>query len=228
MEISSVSFDSSPPVLPTLYEYYTIGGAMHYFRSPKQLWRDRLRKLRAAGLNTIESYIPWNLHEPSPGKFDFGHGGSDMQDFLDIKLFLRTAQEEDLFVILRPGPYICAEWEFGGFPSWLLREKNIKFRTSDEKYMNPVKRFFSVLLPILAAFQFINGGPIISFQVENEYGSTKSVNFTPDKAYLKELQRIYLEHNITELLTTADGVTTFGSAGTLPEDFLVTANFGGL
>ncbi|CAG9772542.1 unnamed protein product [Ceutorhynchus assimilis] len=237
--------------LPTLYEYYTEGdiksglnadqnyftlngknitlysGAMHYFRTPKQLWRDRLRKMRAAGLNAVETYVPWNLHEPSPGQFDFGNGGSDMEDFLDIETFLKTAQEEDLFAILRPGPYVCAEWEFGGFPSWLLRETGIKFRTSDPKYMNPVKRFFQALFPILAAFQFINGGPIISFQVENEYGSTKTSSFLPDKTYLKQLKQIYLEHNITELLTTADGVTSFRDAGTLTKDFLITANFGG-
>lgn len=242
--------------LPTLYEYYTTGGiktglnsnqrfftlnernislysgAMHYFRTPKQLWRDRLRKMRAAGLNAVETYVPWNLHEPSPGVFDFGQGGTDMQDFLDIELFLKTAQEEDLFAILRPGPYICAEWEFGGFPSWLLREKGIQFRTSDDKYMSAVKRFFSALLPILAALQFINGGPIIMFQVENEYGSTKTSNyrrlpqFSPDKTYLRELRQLYLDNNITELLSTADGVTSFGTAGTIPRLFLVTANFG--
>ncbi|XP_050293644.1 beta-galactosidase-1-like protein 3 [Anthonomus grandis grandis] len=237
--------------LPTLYEYYTSGGiqsglnadqscftlngknitlysgAMHYFRTPKQLWRDRLRKMRAAGLNAVETYVPWNLHEPTPGTFDFGHGGTDMEDFLDIETFLKTAQEEDLLAILRPGPYICAEWEFGGFPSWLLRENNIKFRTNDEKYMGPVKRFFNALLPILAALQFINGGPIISFQIENEYASTQTDTFVTDKDYLRNLRQVYLDNNITSLLTTADGVYKFGDIGTIPELFLVTANFGG-
>ncbi|CAG9772546.1 unnamed protein product [Ceutorhynchus assimilis] len=235
--------------LPTLYEYYTAGGiqsglnadqnyftlngknitlysgAMHYFRTPKKLWRDRLRKMRAAGLNAVETYVSWNLHESLPGQFDFGHGGTDMEEFLDIETFLKIAQEEDLLAILRPGPYICAEWEFGGFPSWLLREKDIKFRTSDEKYMEPVKRFFNALLPLLAALQFINGGPVIAFQVENEYGSTPYGNFTADKEYLRELRQIYLDNNITELLTTADGVVKFYDNGTIPELFLVTANF---
>ncbi|KAH1005396.1 hypothetical protein HUJ04_006394 [Dendroctonus ponderosae] len=237
--------------LPTLYEYYTSGGiqsglnadqnyftlnernitlysgAMHYFRTPKQLWRDRLRKMRAAGLNTVETYVAWNLHEPTPGNFDFGEGGTDMEDFLDLETFLKTAQEEDLLAIVRPGPYICAEWEFGGFPSWLLRTEDIKFRTSDAIYMAAVKRFFNALLPILAALQFANGGPIISVQVENEYGSTSSSTFTPEKQYLKELRQIYLDNHITALLTTADGVASFGDAGTDPQLFLVTANFGG-
>ncbi|KAL1506621.1 hypothetical protein ABEB36_005948 [Hypothenemus hampei] len=237
--------------LPTLYEYYTSGGiqsglnadqkfftlneknitlysgAMHYFRTPKELWRDRLRKMRAAGLNAVETYVSWNLHEPRPGTFDFGNGGTDMEDFLDIETFLKTAQEEDLLVILRPGPYICAEWEFGGFPSWLLRNKDIKFRTSDSTYLDAVKRFFNAFLPIIAALQFINGGPVIAVQVENEYGSTGSNTFVPDKQYLKELRQMYINHNITALLTTADGVDSFGDAGTIPDLFLITANFGG-
>lgn len=150
--------------IPTNYEYYTnagiqsglsakqpyftlnglnmsvYSGAMHYFRVPRSYWRDRLRKMRAAGLNTVESYIPWNLHEYQSGVYDFGDGGSEMEDFLHITEFLKTAQEEDLFVILRTGPYICAEYNFGGFPSWLLREENIAFRTSDPVYMKYVTR----------------------------------------------------------------------------------------
>ncbi|XP_060526563.1 beta-galactosidase-1-like protein 3 [Cylas formicarius] len=240
-------------VLPTLYEYYTAGGitsglsadksyftlneknitlysgAMHYFRTPKKLWRDRLRKLRAAGLNSVETYVPWNLHEPSPGNFDFGHGGSDMEDFLDIAGFLKTAQEEDLLAIVRPGPYICAEFEFGGFPSWLLSGVNgeVKFRTSQNTYMDAVKRFFNALLPILAALQFVNGGPIVMIQVENEYGSTASDSFQPDQEYLRELRKLFVKNNINSLLVTADGVATFGSSGSLPDYFLLTANFEG-
>ncbi|VEN53201.1 unnamed protein product, partial [Callosobruchus maculatus] len=147
--------------LPTLYEHYTAGGihtglnadkpyftlngknisiysgAVHYFRVPKQYWRDRLRKLRAA----VDTYIPWNLHEPQAYSFDFGQGGSDWEDFLDVREFLSIAKEEDLFAIVRPGPYICAEWEFGGLPSWLLREAGIKFRTSDAVFMKYVRRY---------------------------------------------------------------------------------------
>ncbi|KAG5895370.1 hypothetical protein JTB14_029594 [Gonioctena quinquepunctata] len=236
--------------LPTLYEYYTssgihgglnaekphftlndrnitiYSGALHYFRVPKAYWRDRLRKLRAAGLNTVETYVPWNLHEPQPGQFDFGQGGSDMEDFLNVTEFLNIAKEEDLLAIVRPGPYICTEWDFGGFPSWLLREKDIKVRTSDATYMKHVRRYFNMLLPILAMLQFTKGGPIIAFQVENEYGSTEKPGiFNPDKAYLRQLRQLMTNNGIVELLVTSDSPTLHGSVGTLPADFLQTANF---
>ncbi|VEN61728.1 unnamed protein product [Callosobruchus maculatus] len=234
---------------PTLYEHYTAGGihtglnadkpyftlndknisiysgAVHYFRVPKQYWRDRLRKLRAAGLNTVETYVPWNLHEPQPDSFDFGQGGSDWEDFLDVREFLSIAKEEDLFAIVRPGPYICSEWEFGGLPSWLLREPGIKFRTSDAVFMKYVSRYFSVLLPILAMLQFTKGGPIIAFQVENEYASTYQPGiFTPDKKYLKQLRQILIDHGIVELLMTSDAAG-YGTIGSLPGLVLQTANF---
>lgn len=154
------------PNLPTLYEHYTSGGiqtglsanqphftlnnhnitlysgAIHYFRVPQDKWRDRLRKARAAGLNTVETYVPWNLHEPQPGVFEWGDGqsGSDHAEFLNLQKFLQIAKEEDLLAIVRPGPFICSEWEFGGLPSWLLREKDIKVRTNDEKFMKHVTR----------------------------------------------------------------------------------------
>lgn len=108
-----------------------------------------------------------------------------MRNFLDLPQFLKTAQEEDLLTIIRPGPFICAEWEFGGLPSWLLREKEIKVRTSDSKFMQHVTRYFNVLLSLLAVFQFTRGGPIVAFQVENEYGSTTQNGvFQPDKVRL--------------------------------------------
>ncbi|CAH1119266.1 unnamed protein product [Phaedon cochleariae] len=238
--------------LPTLYEYYTgggitqglsanqpyftlnnrnftlYGGSTHYWRVPSEYWRDRLRKMRAAGLNTVETYVPWNLHEPEPGKYDFGAGGTDMQDFLDIEKFLKTAQEEDLFVILRPGPYICSEFDFGGLPSWLMREKGIKVRTSDEKFMMHVRRYFTTLLTLLTAFQFTSGGPIIAVQVENEYGNTEDPQgnppFLPDTVYLHELRQLLVTNNITELLFTSDTPTKHGSVGSLPGLFQ-TANF---
>ncbi|EEZ99315.1 beta-galactosidase-like protein [Tribolium castaneum] len=227
---------------PTLYEYYTssgisdglstkqtnftlnnkpltiFSGALHYFRVPQQYWRDRLRKIRAAGLNTVETYVPWNLHEPQIGIYDFGQGGSDFSEFLYLEKFLKLAQEEDLLAIVRPGPYICAEWDFGGLPSWLLRE-NVKVRTSEPKFMSHVTRFFTRLLPILAALQFTKGGPIVAFQVENEYGNTKN----NDTEYLTNLKVLFEENGIRELLFTSDTPSN-GFSGTLP-GILATANF---
>ncbi|XP_018321352.1 beta-galactosidase-1-like protein 3 [Agrilus planipennis] len=236
--------------LPTLYEHYTAGGitsglsvdqpyftlnnknisiysgSLHYYRVPKPYWADRLRKFRAAGLNTVETYIPWNLHEPQPGVYDFGNGGSDFQDFLDLEHFLKLAKQEDLFVILRPGPYICGEWEFGGLPSWLLRERPFKVRTSASTFMNHVTRFFNRLLPMLALLQFTKGGPVISFQIENEYGSTTQKGvFNPDRTYLEQLRSLYLKNGINELLFTSDSPSQYGEAGTLPGVLFQTANF---
>lgn len=237
--------------LPTNYEYYTGGGikqglnadqtyftlndrlvriysgAMHYFRVPRPYWRDRLKKIRAAGLNTVETYVPWNLHEPESGKYDFGNGGSEMEDFLHLEEFLNTAKEEDLFVILRTGPYICSEYNFGGFPSWLLREETMGFRTSEPTYIKFVTRYFNVLLTLLAAFQFTKGGPVIAFQVENEYGNQEYQNFLPEKAYLEQLRQLFLNNGIVELLVTSDSPLSHGSKGTLPGVLLQTANLGG-
>lgn len=112
-----------------------------------------------------------------------------MSDFLHMEEFLKTAQEEDLLAIVRPGPFICAEYEFGGFPSWLLRDEGLRVRSSESQYMKYVARYFKVLIPILAALQFINGGPIIMFQVENEYANSG----IRDMEYLRELRKLMLD-----------------------------------
>ncbi len=101
-------------------ELRILSGAMHYFRVHPALWRDRFKKLRAAGLNTVETYVPWNLHEPQRGVFDFGDGTNDFSPFLNVTRYIEMAQEEDLLVLFRPGPYICSEWDFGGLPRYLL------------------------------------------------------------------------------------------------------------
>ncbi|XP_042242080.1 beta-galactosidase-1-like protein 2, partial [Homarus americanus] len=111
-----------------------LSGAFHYFRVHPAYWRDTLRKLRAAGLNAVETYVPWNLHEPRQGVYDFGDLGESMSPFLDVRSFVQMAQEEDLFVILRPGPYICSEWDFGGMPSFLLRDHPMQVRTYYEGF----------------------------------------------------------------------------------------------
>lgn len=196
-------------------EFHIYSGAMHYFRIPEEYWQDRLLKLKAAGLNTVETYVPWNFHEKKKGEFDFS-------GMLNIEKFVRTAQDLGLYVIVRPGPYICAEWDLGGLPAWLLKDKNIRLRCWDKKYIRAVEEFFKVLIPKLLPFQESNGGKLIAMQVENEYGS-----FGRDKKYLYWLRGLMRELGVTCQLFTSDGEEKyFFSGGGIPEEFMV-ANFGG-
>lgn len=155
------------------------------------------------------------------GVYDFGKGKSDWEDFLHIEEFLKMAKEEDLFVLIRPGPYICAEWEFGGFPSWILRYVTSVRNSRDNYYLSFVQRYFNVILSLLTVFQFQKGGSIIGFQVENEYGNTGF----DDPEYLIWLKNLFLKNNITELLYTADAVP-FLKQGAIPGVYQ-TANIGG-
>jgi beta-galactosidase len=190
-----------------------ISGEMHYERIPREYWRDRLKKARAMGLNTISTYIFWNVHEPKAGVYDFSGG-------LDVAAFVRMAQEEGLYVILRPGPYACAEWDLGGLPAWLLADPNIVLRSGDEKFLGPAEKFLKRLGRELAPLQITRGGPIIAVQVENEYGS-----FGNDKEYLKRILAALRNAGLGEvLLYTADGGDEL-PAGTLPEIHAV-VNFG--
>ncbi|HET6896527.1 MAG TPA: beta-galactosidase family protein [Candidatus Baltobacteraceae bacterium] len=152
-----------------------ISGEMHYARIPREYWRQRLRMARAMGLDTTSTYVFWNRHEPAPGAFDFNGGN-------DVAAYVRTAQEEGLDVILRPGPYVCAEWDFGGLPAWLLRE-DARVRSNDESYMRPVRAWLHRLGEELAPLQRAYGGPVIAVQLENEYGA-----FGSDGAYLHALK----------------------------------------
>ncbi len=196
-------------------EFHIYSGAMHYFRIPEEYWEDRLLKLKAAGLNTVETYVPWNFHEPKKGQFNF-------EGMLNIERFIKTAQDLGIYVIVRPGPYICAEWDFGGLPAWLLKDKNIRLRCFDKKYIKAVEDFFKVLIPKLLPFQEQNGGKLIAMQVENEYGS-----FGRDKKYLYWLRNLMKDLGVTCQLFTSDGENKyFFSGGGIPEDFMV-ANFGG-
>src|SRR5579863_669159 len=136
-------------------------GEMHYPRVPRPYWRDRMRKMRAMGLNTLCTYVFWNLHEPRQGAFDFTGN-------LDLAEYLRTAQGEGLFVLLRPGPYICTEWDFGGLPSWLLAT-DMKVRSADPKFLTAAARYMGRVGKEAAALQVHRGGPVLMVQVENEY-----------------------------------------------------------
>ena len=185
--------------------FQIISGAIHYARVPRAYWRDRLRKARAMGLNTVETYVFWNLHEPSPGQFDFS--GQN-----DIAEFIREAQQEGLFVILRPGPYVCAEWDFGGYPAWLLHEPDMEVRTSNPAFMAAASRWFHRLGQELAPLQSGNGGPIVAVQVENEYGS-----FGSDHNYMEQIHHLLLDSGFDRsMLYTADGADELPN-GSLPE-----------
>lgn len=193
--------------------FQIISGEMHYARIPREYWRDRLKKARAMGLNTVSTYVFWNAHEPRPGVYDFS--GS-----LDAAAFIRMAQEEGLYVILRPGPYSCAEWDLGGFPAWLLADPNIVLRSMDPKFLEPAGRWLRRLGQELAPLQLARGGPILAVQVENEYGS-----FGNDKSYAKWVRDTLVRAGFTDsLLFTADGGDEL-PAGTLP-DVHAAVNFG--
>ena len=193
--------------------FQIISGAIHYERVPRPYWRDRLRKARAMGLNTVETYVFWNKHEPSPGVYDFS--GQN-----DIAEFVREAQQEGLYVILRPGPYVCAEWEFGGYPAWLLHEPGMIVRSANPQFMADASRWLHRLGKELAPLQSELGGPIIAVQVENEYGS-----FGSDHAYMEQIHHLLLDSGFDKaMLYTADGAAEVPN-GSLPE-LPVAINFG--
>lgn len=192
-----------------------ISGGLHYFRVHPGQWRDRLRKARLLGLNTVDTYVPWNLHQPTPDRFVMDGG-------LDLPAFLRLAAEEGLHVLLRPGPYICAEWEGGGLPSWLLAEPDIRLRTGDPRYLAAVDGFFGELLPRMVPFLATHGGPVIAVQVENEYGAY-GVD-ADGAAHLGHLADALRHHGVDVPLFTCDQPGDL-ARGSVP-GILSTVNFG--
>lgn len=193
-------------------EVTILSGSMHYFRVMPQYWEDRLRKMKSGGLNTVTTYVPWNLHEQVRGDFDF-------TGILNVVEFLKVAQKVGLYVIFRPGPYICAEWELGGLPSWLLSDDEMKVRTTYPLFTEAVTKFFEQLIPKVVPLQYNRGGPIISFQVENEYGS-----FGDSTAYMEFVKEAMVTRGVTELLVTSDNSKKSMQRGRLP-GVLMTANF---
>lgn len=191
-----------------------IAGAMHYFRVHPDYWEDRLRKLAWAGCNALETYVAWNVHEIRPGVFDFS-------GWQDLPRYLQLAAEQGLRCIVRPGPYICSEWDFGGLPAWLLADPGMRLRCHYPPYLQAVDRFLDALMERLVPLQASAGGPIIAMQVENEYGS-----YGNDKVYLAHLRDGLRDRGFDGLLFTSDGPTDFMlEGGTLP-DVLKVANFG--
>ena len=138
-------------------------GEIHPYRVPAEYWKDRLQMIRAMGMNSISIYMFWNVHEPQKGKYNFSGSA-------DIARFVKLAQEAGLWVILRPSPYACAEWEFGGYPWWLLKEKDVKVRSKDPRFIEVYKNYIAQVAKHLAPLQVQNGGPILMVQIENEYG----------------------------------------------------------
>ena len=191
-----------------------ISGSIHYFRTVPEYWRDRLEKLKAMGANTVETYIPWNMHEKKKGEFDFS-------GMLDVERFIRTAQELGLWVIIRPSPYICAEWEMGGLPGWLLKTPDIRLRSRDPRFLQAFADYYDHLFAILTPLQVNYGGPIILMQVENEYGY-----YGTDTAYLEAIREMMISRGVVVPLITSDGPFPESLSGGRLPGVLQTGNFG--
>lgn len=186
---------------------------LHYPRIPRPYWEHRIKMCKALGMNTVCLYVFWNIHEQQEGKFDFT-GNNDVAEFC------RLAQRNGLYVIVRPGPYVCAEWEMGGLPWWLLKKKDIRLREPDPYFMERVKLFERKVGEQLASLTIKNGGPIIMVQVENEYGS-----YGENKAYVSAIRDIVRQSGFDKVtLFQCDWASNFEKNGL--DDLVWTMNFG--
>ena len=193
---------------------FTVKAAeIHYTRIPHEYWEHRIRMCKAMGMNTICIYVFWNIHEQNPGEFNF-------EGQNDIAAFCRLAQQQGMWVIVRPGPYVCAEWEMGGLPWWLLQKEDIELRTNDPYFMERTRLFMNEVGKQLADRQITRGGNIIMVQVENEYGS-----YGEDKAYVAAIRDMVREAGFTEVpLFQCDWNSNFQLNAL--DDLLWTINFG--
>ncbi len=196
--------DGKPPVI--------LSGEIHYPRVPRDYWHDRLKKAKAMGLNTICTYLFWNVHESQPGKWDFSGNA-------DFVAFIKACQEEGLHVMVRPGPYVCTEWEFGGYPGWLLKDPKTVVRSTDPKFLEPAMAYLEKVSAMLKPLQVENGGPVLMIQVENEYGS-----YGNDKAFMKAHVDAIRRGGYTGTLFTADPPPALKN-GSIP-GIAATVNFG--
>ncbi|MFD2028601.1 glycoside hydrolase family 35 protein [Promicromonospora aerolata] len=196
-----------------------VSGALHYFRVHPDQWADRIRKARLMGLNTIETYVPWNFHAPEPGVFDLD-GRRDLGRFLDL------VAAEGLHAIVRPGPYICAEWDGGGLPAWLLADAAVGVRRHEPRFLEAIGKYYASLLPLVAERQVTHGGPVLMVQVENEYGAYGNDPAPERQKYLRALVDLIRGQGIDVPLFTCDQANDEMLArGGLPE-LHKTATFG--
>jgi len=199
-----------------------LAGSIHYQRIVPAYWEDRLDRAKAMGLNTITTYVPWNIHERQKGEFNF-------EGFADLSRFIELVQSRGMFMILRPGPYICGEWDFGGFPAWLLANGTIELRTYSQPYIQHVEDWFGVLLPLVKKYLHENGGPILMVQVENEYGSYGDVTKnSKDKIYMEHLVQLFRYHlgNKVVLFTTDGSNREMLKKGSLMGETVLTVGDG--
>lgn len=178
--------------------FQIISGEMHPARIPSEYWRHRIQMAKAMGCNTIAAYIFWNYHENVEGNYDFSTGNHNLKEFFKI------VKEEGLWLIVRPGPYVCAEWEFGGIPPYLLRIPDIKVRCMDPRYMAAAENYIARLAEEIKPFMVTRGGPILMLQIENEYGS-----YGNDRNYLMRLKEIWKESGVDLATFTGDGPTDY-------------------
>lgn len=175
-------------------QYQILAGSIHFQRIPRAYWRDRLEKAKAMGLNTVTTYIFWNAIEPRPGDFDFSGRN-------DVAAFIRLAKKVGLNVILRPGPYVCAEWDAGGLPPWLFKDPRVQVRTRDPRFMKAVDTYIQHVGDQVRPLMASHGGPVIAVQIENEYGA-----FGNNRSYMRAIKNDLIKYGLgSDLLFTSDG-----------------------